>query len=61
MSYPPSAGGVVLLALYYPLLVAATAACAAITYAAIERPGMRLGRLLILRLQQRGAVVERAI
>ena len=57
----PSAGGVVLLALYYPLLLAATAACAAITYAAIERPGMRLGRLLILRLQQRGAVVERAI
>ena len=57
----PSASGVAVLAAYYPLLLMATAACAAITYAAIERPGMRLGRLLILRLQQRGAVVERPV
>ncbi len=51
-----SVSGAVLLAVYYPLLLAATAACATITYTAIERPGMRLGRFLILRLQQRGAV-----
>ena len=57
----PTASGVELLAVYYPLLLAATAACAAATYQAIERPGMRLGRLLILRLQQRSAVVERPV
>jgi exopolysaccharide production protein ExoZ len=55
----PAAGDVVLLAVYYPLLVAATFTCAAVTYAAIERPGMRLGRWLIARLQQRRALAER--
>jgi peptidoglycan/LPS O-acetylase OafA/YrhL len=56
-----TASGVAVLAVYYPLLLAATAACAAVTYAAIERPGMRLGRFLILRLQQRSTVVERPV
>ncbi len=56
-----AASGSETLALYYPLLVGATAACAAVTYAAIERPGMRLGRLLILRLQQRGGAIERPV
>jgi peptidoglycan/LPS O-acetylase OafA/YrhL len=54
-----SSGDTFLLAVYYPLLVAATAACAAGTYAAIERPGIRLGRLIIARLHRLGAVVQR--
>jgi peptidoglycan/LPS O-acetylase OafA/YrhL len=45
----PAGGGVMLLAIYYPLLVAVTAACASLTYAVIERPGMHLGRLIIAR------------
>jgi peptidoglycan/LPS O-acetylase OafA/YrhL len=55
-----AASGGETLAIYYPLLVTATAACAAVTYASIEQPGMRLGRFLILR-QQRGGAVERPI
>jgi peptidoglycan/LPS O-acetylase OafA/YrhL len=55
----PSSGGTFLLAVYYPLLVVATAACAAVTHTAIERPGMRLGRRVIARLQRHGAALER--
>lgn len=55
----PAGGDLVLLAIYYPLLVAAAAGCAAVTHEAIERPGMRLGRRLVARLQQRGAVLTR--
>jgi len=55
----PTSGAMALLAIYYPLLVAATAACATFTHAVIERPGTRLGRLVISRLRQHGDVVAR--
>jgi peptidoglycan/LPS O-acetylase OafA/YrhL len=53
----PADNGVVLLAIYYPLLVTVTAACASITYVTIERPGLRLGRLIITRLSAPPAAV----
>jgi peptidoglycan/LPS O-acetylase OafA/YrhL len=52
-------GDVALLAIYYPLVVIATTACAVLTHEMIERPGMRIGRLVIASLQQRGNVIER--
>jgi exopolysaccharide production protein ExoZ len=55
----PGWRGPALLALYYPLLLAAAIAAAAVTYAAIERPGMRLGRVIVARLG-RHLAVERA-
>jgi peptidoglycan/LPS O-acetylase OafA/YrhL len=55
----PGWSGPALLALYYPLLLAAATAAAALTHAAIERPGMRLGRMIVTRLHQRTAF-ERA-
>lgn len=55
----PGWSGPTLLALYYPLLLAAAAAAAALTHAAIERPGMRLGRMIVTRLRQ-PTTLERA-
>jgi peptidoglycan/LPS O-acetylase OafA/YrhL len=55
----PTGGDMALLAIYYPLLVVATAACAILAHAVIERPGMRLGRRVIARLRQRTSMVER--
>jgi peptidoglycan/LPS O-acetylase OafA/YrhL len=57
----PAANGVALLVVHFSLLLAATAVCATVTYNTIERPGIRLGRLLIQRLQQRGAVVQNPV
>jgi exopolysaccharide production protein ExoZ len=45
----PGWGGPALLALYYPLLLVAAGAAAAVSHAAIERPGMRLGRMIVAR------------
>ena len=55
----PDASGLRVLAVYYPLLVAISVACAAVTYAAIEQPGIALGRRLAGWRQRRGAVFER--
>jgi peptidoglycan/LPS O-acetylase OafA/YrhL len=54
------AGDLALLGIYYVLLVAAAAACAALAHEAIERPGMRLGRRIVARLQGRRLALESA-
>lgn len=46
------ASDVVVLAVYYPLLVAAAAGLASITHALIERPGIRFGRFLVAQLER---------
>jgi peptidoglycan/LPS O-acetylase OafA/YrhL len=57
----PGFGDTFLLGVYYPLLVIVTIACSLVTYAAIEQPGIRLGRLAIARLQKRSGDIRLAI